>query len=67
MQDMESHVLLYDLMNHGDKSLRSGIIVADDEVVPPGHWFLPIRRYVSAITLDLTQNITTLQTRPHLS
>lgn len=51
MQEMESRVLLYDLMNHGDRSLSSGVVVADGEVVPPGHWFLPIRRYVSATPL----------------
>lgn len=48
IQDLESRVLLHDLVKHGDTSLNSGILVAYEEHIPHGHWYIPVRRYVSA-------------------
>lgn len=51
VQDLESRVLLYDLLNHGNISLNSGITVLPKANVPKDHWFIPVRRYVSVDNL----------------
>ena len=48
-QDLESRVLLYDLMNYGDRAVREyeppqpGLSL----YVPENHWFYLLRRFVS--------------------
>ncbi|KAH9941442.1 cytochrome P450 [Amylocystis lapponica] len=49
-QDLESRVLLHDLMLHGDKSIIEPQASGDE--VPDGHWFALVRRY----TLSLVMN-----------
>lgn len=52
-QDLESRVLLHDLMCHGDKSITEPQVPGPDGEVPEGHWFSLVRRYVRpAMTLN---------------
>ncbi|KZP29027.1 cytochrome P450 [Athelia psychrophila] len=53
VQDLESRVLLYDLMKHSDTSLNSGILVARGEDIPHGHWCIPVRRFAASIVMVL--------------
>lgn len=46
-QDCESRVLMYDLVNHGDKSLY--LKSTGHHVPADGHWYAPVRRYVSTL------------------
>jgi hypothetical protein len=50
-QELESRVVLYDLMNHGEQSFAPEFRNLNDEV-PEQHWFAIIRRYVSVIGLS---------------
>lgn len=61
VQDMEARVLLYDLMKHGNTSNNSGILVAHEEDIPHGHWYIPVRRFVSdrASNVDILYRIST--------
>lgn len=45
-QDMESRVLLYDILHHGDKSVAKDYHENRNGAIPEGHWFSLIRRYV---------------------
>lgn len=47
-QDLESRVLLYDILQHGDQSLDDMEEGPNGEV-PEAHWFSLIRRYVCAM------------------
>jgi hypothetical protein len=49
---MESRVLLYDLMNHGDASLKHRMLSGRDVEVPEDHWFSLIRRFASVPTIS---------------
>jgi hypothetical protein len=52
IQDMESRILLYDLMNHGDASLKHKMLSARDVEVPEDHWFSLFRRFASDPTIS---------------
>ncbi|KZP07622.1 cytochrome P450 [Athelia psychrophila] len=54
VQDMEARVLLYDLMKHGNTSNNSGILVAHEEDIPHGHWYIPVRRFAASAVMVLT-------------
>ncbi|KAH9921876.1 cytochrome P450 [Fomitopsis serialis] len=47
-QEYESRVLLYDLLCHGDSS-----VMEDGRLDPhgEGHWYAPVRRYATSVTL----------------
>ncbi|KAK7061088.1 hypothetical protein VNI00_000823 [Paramarasmius palmivorus] len=45
-QELESRVVLYDLMNHGEQSFAPEFRNLNDEV-PEQHWFAIIRRYAT--------------------
>ncbi len=51
-QDLESRVLLYDILQHGDQSLEDMKEGPHGEV-PEAHWFSLVRRYVCAILIWL--------------
>ncbi|KAH9941443.1 cytochrome P450 [Amylocystis lapponica] len=51
LQDLESSVLLHDLMCHGKQSV-SGPQVTGDEV-PEGHWFALVRRYSLGLMMHI--------------
>ncbi|EPS96087.1 hypothetical protein FOMPIDRAFT_1131071 [Fomitopsis schrenkii] len=48
-QDCESRVLMYDLVNHGDKSLY--LKSTGHHVPADGHWYAPVRRYATSVSL----------------
>lgn len=47
-QELESRVLLYDLVSHGDQSIAEELKEGPNGEVPERHWFSLIRRYVSS-------------------
>ena len=49
LQELESRVLMYDLLAHGDRSARGEFHIKNGNV-PEDHWFHPIRRLVSGFT-----------------
>ncbi|KAH9941438.1 cytochrome P450 [Amylocystis lapponica] len=50
-QDLESRVLLHDLMCHGDASIAEPQATGDE--VPDGHWFALVRRYSLSIVMNV--------------
>ena len=52
-QDLESRVLLKNLLDHGDRSMKIKLhkSVSGDVEVPEGHWFEVIRRFVSGFSV----------------
>ncbi|TFK33619.1 cytochrome P450 [Crucibulum laeve] len=52
-QDLESRVLLYDILQHGDKSLQD-LKEGPDGEVPEEHWFSLIRRYTTSVVMTVT-------------
>ncbi|KAF4581583.1 hypothetical protein EYR40_009866 [Pleurotus pulmonarius] len=53
MQELESRVALYDLMNHGDKSITLHHTAGPSGEVPEHHWFSLIRRFTTSLVLTL--------------
>lgn len=52
MQELESRVALYDLMNHGDKSITLYHTAGPNGEVPEHHWFSLIRRFVRSLSFS---------------
>lgn len=52
-QDLESRVLLYDILQHGEQSLQDMEGGPNGEV-PEGHWFSLVRRYTTSIVMTVT-------------
>ncbi|KAF9445128.1 cytochrome P450 [Macrolepiota fuliginosa MF-IS2] len=52
-QDLESRVLLYDIIQHGVHSLQDMEDGPNGEV-PEAHWFSLVRRYTTSIVMTLT-------------
>ncbi|KZT25427.1 cytochrome P450 [Neolentinus lepideus HHB14362 ss-1] len=52
-QDLESRVLLYDLLLHGDKSVTQPQVEGPNGEVPENHWFSVIRRYTTSIVMTV--------------
>ncbi|RDB14793.1 hypothetical protein Hypma_016543 [Hypsizygus marmoreus] len=50
LQELESRVLLHDLLMHGDKGLRD-LAEGPNGEVPEDHWFSLIRRYTTSVVL----------------
>ncbi|KAH9919346.1 cytochrome P450 [Amylocystis lapponica] len=65
-QDLESRVLLYDLMCHGEKSIAEPQATGDE--VPEDHWFALVRRYSLSLMMTVTygQRIYKIRNDPHL-
>ncbi|PFH48603.1 hypothetical protein AMATHDRAFT_81709 [Amanita thiersii Skay4041] len=51
-QELESRVLLYDVLQHGDKGWNSSYSGLDDEV-PEDHWFSIFRRYATSVVMTI--------------
>nr|BAK09499.1 cytochrome P450 [Postia placenta] len=54
MQDLESRVLLRDLVVHGDSSLTETFTEGPHGEVPERHWFSVFRRYTTSIVMSLS-------------
>ncbi|KAF8810830.1 cytochrome P450 [Phlegmacium glaucopus] len=70
VQELESRVVIWDLMNHGDKSCApefSDPAVVYSEV-PEAHWFALIRRYTTSVVMTATYGtrVTRVTNNPHL-
>ncbi|KAF9567990.1 cytochrome P450 [Agrocybe pediades] len=69
-QELESRVVIWDLLNHGNKSCGpefSDPAVINSEV-PETHWFAFIRRYTTSVVMAITygKRITRVTNNPHL-
>ncbi|KAF9489007.1 cytochrome P450 [Pleurotus eryngii] len=52
-QELESRVLLYDLVSHGDQSIVEELKEGPNGEVPERHWFSLIRRYTTSIVMSV--------------
>lgn len=50
LQELESCVLLKDLLDHEDKSTKPVVRAQEEYTVPESHWFYLVRRFVRAIS-----------------
>ncbi|KZT67961.1 cytochrome P450 [Daedalea quercina L-15889] len=50
-QELESRVLLYDLLCHGDQSIVKESRKDPHEAIPDGHWYALVRRYSTSVVL----------------
>ncbi|KAF9263362.1 cytochrome P450 [Marasmius fiardii PR-910] len=66
-QELESRVVLYDLMNHGEQSFSNEFSKNTDEV-PDSHWFAIIRRYTTSVVMTATygNRVNRVVNNPHL-
>ncbi|EEB95611.1 hypothetical protein MPER_05386 [Moniliophthora perniciosa FA553] len=53
VQELESRVVLYDLLNHGEHSFSPEFRNAGEQV-PETHWFSIIRRYTTSVVMLVT-------------
>lgn len=53
MQELESRVVLYDLICHGDQSITEMHVPGPNGEVPERHWFSVIRRYTTSVVMHL--------------
>ncbi|TFK52653.1 cytochrome P450 [Heliocybe sulcata] len=52
-QELESRVVLYDLLAHGDTSVTEPQVEGPNGEVPERHWFSVIRRYTTSIVMTV--------------
>ncbi|KDQ51281.1 hypothetical protein JAAARDRAFT_706542 [Jaapia argillacea MUCL 33604] len=67
-QDLESRVLLYDIMTHGDRSVTEPQVIGPNGEVPEGHWFSLIRRYTTSIVMTIVygKRVSKINDNPYL-
>ncbi|EED82984.1 predicted protein [Postia placenta Mad-698-R] len=53
MQDLESRVILHDLLCHGETSISEDFVEGPHGEVPERHWFSIIRRYTTSLMMTL--------------
>ncbi|KAF9800984.1 hypothetical protein IEO21_10235 [Rhodonia placenta] len=53
MQDLESRVILHDLLCHGETSITEDFVEGPHGKVPERHWFSIIRRYTTSLMMIL--------------
>ncbi|CCM07188.1 uncharacterized protein FIBRA_09529 [Fibroporia radiculosa] len=68
MQELESRVVLYDLLTHGDTSVRETFIQGPNWEVPERHWFSILRRYTTSVVMHMAygQRIHRIVDNPNL-
>ncbi|TFK36297.1 cytochrome P450 [Crucibulum laeve] len=67
VQELESRVVIWDLMTHADKSLSPELAISASEV-PEAHWFSLIRRYTTSVVMTATygNRVNRYLNNPHL-
>ncbi|OSX61398.1 hypothetical protein POSPLADRAFT_1145520 [Postia placenta MAD-698-R-SB12] len=53
MQELESRVMLHDLLCHGETSITEDFVEGPHGKVPERHWFSIIRRYTTSLMMTL--------------
>ncbi|KZT09665.1 cytochrome P450 [Laetiporus sulphureus 93-53] len=53
MQELESRVVIYDLLSHADQSVREIHLQGPNGEVPERHWFALVRRYTTSVVLHM--------------
>ncbi|EEB92602.1 hypothetical protein MPER_08863, partial [Moniliophthora perniciosa FA553] len=66
-QELESRVVMFDLLNHGEQSFAPEFRNVGDEV-PEQHWFAIIRRYTTSVVMLATygNRVNRVTNNPHL-
>ncbi|ESK96459.1 cytochrome p450 [Moniliophthora roreri MCA 2997] len=66
-QELESRVVMFDLLNHGEQSFVPEFRNVGDEV-PERHWFAIIRRYTTSVVMLATygNRVNRVTNNPHL-